>query len=142
MDAVRFAPREGVDPTEPCCRCGSSGCRWDRLGRMPLCPDCQERLAQGRGAPLVAATERRPCAVCGHAAVLPFFTFPLGSPCCVTADLCPEHVRALLGRRLDARAFRSLRRAFRALGLSTRNVFLLHEAFYDDIGRALQPVAV
>ncbi len=142
MDALRFVPRDQVDPSEPCSRCGASGCRWDRLGERPCCPDCQERLAQGVADPFVALTHKRPCAVCGRNASLGLLTFPLGSKSAVEMDLCPNHFRALLGRSLDPRGYRALRRRLEALRLTPRNVFLLHEAFYDDLGRALQPVTV
>jgi hypothetical protein len=54
-------------------------------------------------------------------------------------DLCPEHVRALLGRRLSTSAFEQLRRRLRTLDLGVEQIFLLHDAFYDERGRALQP---
>ena len=42
-------------------------------------------------------------------------------------------------RRLNARAFQNLRGQLQDLGLKAEQVFLLHEAFYDRHGRALQP---
>jgi hypothetical protein len=54
-------------------------------------------------------------------------------------DLCPEHFRALIGRRLDRRTFRKLRTELFRLGLAPQHIFLLHEAFYDERGQALQP---
>lgn len=141
MDAVRFIPPDAIDPEEPCRRCGSSGCRWDRLGRVPVCPQCQEDLAQGLAGPFVARADRCPCAACGHVGAVSFLTYPLGSRAAVEIDLCPDHFRALLGRALEPSAYRVLRRALQRLRLTPRNVFLLHEAFYDDLGQALQPVA-
>jgi hypothetical protein len=54
-------------------------------------------------------------------------------------DLCPEHLRALLGRRLGPYAFHQLRRRLHLLGLGVELVFLLHDSFYDENGKALQP---
>jgi hypothetical protein len=48
-------------------------------------------------------------------------------------------MRGLVGRRLGPHAFEQLRRQLYALELETREIFLLHEAFYDPSGRALQP---
>jgi hypothetical protein len=57
----------------------------------------------------------------------------------VEIELCPEHIRALVARRLGPHAFEQLRRQLQVLGLEVAEVFLLHEAFYDPMGRALQP---
>jgi hypothetical protein len=57
----------------------------------------------------------------------------------VEIDLCPEHLRGLLGRRLSAPAFGQLRRRLQQLGLDVERIFLLHDAFYDPQGKALQP---
>jgi hypothetical protein len=54
-------------------------------------------------------------------------------------DLCPEHLRGLVGRWLGPYAFNQLRRQLSQLGLEPEDLFLLHRAFYDDKGRALQP---
>ena len=72
----------------------------------------------------------------GHGVLL---TFPLQSTTPVEMDLCPEHLRALLGRRLGPYAFHQIRRRLHLLGLGVELIFLLHEAFYDEQGRALQP---
>jgi hypothetical protein len=70
---------------------------------------------------------------------LRFVTFPLDQRTAVEMDLCADHVRSLIGRRLNARAFQNLRGQLQDLGLRAEQVFLLHEAFYDRHGRALQP---
>jgi hypothetical protein len=139
MDALRLIPRDQVSPLDPCCRCLAVGCHWDRIAGQPYCPDCQESLAQGTGEPLVARTEKHLCAACGHLGTLSFLTYPLGSMEPVEIDICPEHFRGLLARRLDPDAYRVLRQRLAAMGLSAHNVFLLHEAFYDEHGQALQP---
>jgi hypothetical protein len=54
-------------------------------------------------------------------------------------DVCSEHLRALVGRRLGPHAFEQMRRQLFGLGLEVTNIFLLHEAFYDEQGRAIQP---
>ena len=68
-----------------------------------------------------------------------FLTFPLGSGKPIEIDLCAVHFRALLGRRLAPGAFARLRRILATLDLVPRSIFLLHEAFYDEDGQALQP---
>lgn len=57
----------------------------------------------------------------------------------VAIDLCAEHLRCLLGRRLSTYAFLQLRRQLQALGLRSQDLFLLHDGFYDGQGQALQP---
>src|SRR6516165_10706389 len=64
MDALRVVARECVSPLDPCCRCCAEGCQWDRLGGLPICPDCQEALAQGHADALSLRPERRPCVLC------------------------------------------------------------------------------
>lgn len=139
---MRLIPRDRVDPHQPCSRCAAEGSRWDRLVCRPFCPECQEDLAHGRGVPFVQRTVKRPCAACARVGSLPIITFPLGSPNAIEFDLCAEHFRAILGRSLDPLAYRTLRRRLHDRHLTPRNVFLLHEAFYDDLGKALQPVSV
>jgi hypothetical protein len=58
----------------------------------------------------------------------------------IAIDLCPRHLRGLIGRRLDRGSFLVLARQLGAAGLQTGRIFLLHDAFYDQNGRALQPV--
>jgi hypothetical protein len=139
MNTLRWLTENRVDPRQPCGRCDSSGCAWDRIGGEPICPDCQEALAQGIAAPLIARCERRPCAVCAHIGALRYVTFPLGAKEPLELDLCPQHFRDFVGRRLDSESFAQLRRGLERVRLSPRNIFLLHEAFYDEAGEALQP---
>jgi hypothetical protein len=105
-----------------------------------FCPDCQEGLVLGETAPLIERTEQRPCAICDRLGSVCFRTFPLQSSCPVDIDLCPEHLRALLARRLGPRSFQQLRQQLVLLGLVMTDIFLLHDAFYDVQGHALQPV--
>ncbi|HXG08451.1 MAG TPA: hypothetical protein VNK04_01550 [Gemmataceae bacterium] len=139
MDSVRRVTCN-ISHQEPCSRCRAPGCYWDRIAGQSCCPDCEEALAAGEGPPLVARTEKNRCAVCGRVGTVPYLTFPLHVPGAVEIDLCPEHFRALLGRRLGPYAFQQLRRQLYALGLTVEQIFLLHEVFYDSHGRALQPV--
>jgi len=139
MDSLRLAPADSVFPKIACCRCGDRARAWDRIAGKTLCPSCLELLALGEGDPLVERTDRRRCAVCHHLGTLRYLTFPLRSRRPVEIDLCAEHMRGLVGRRLGPHAFEQLRRQLYALELETREIFLLHEAFYDPSGRALQP---
>jgi hypothetical protein len=132
--------KEALTPRAPCSRCKSAGCPWDRLAGQPVCPDCQEALAQGEGEPFVVRTEKLHCAVCRQAGTVRYLTYPLHSSEPIEIDLCPRHFQALLARRLDRHAYHQLSRQLQTLGFSTRQVFLLHEAFYDEQGHSLQPV--
>lgn len=139
MDGLRVVKGKVVAQA-PCSRCQASGCPWDRIVGEPICPDCQESLAQGEGEPLVVRTEKHRCAVCQHQGTLRYVTYPLHAAQPVEMDLCARHFQALLARRLDRHAYHQLSRQLQALGFTARQVFLLHEAFYDDQGRSLQPV--
>jgi hypothetical protein len=124
---------------EPCCRCGLGQRPWDHIAGHSFCPHCLEALAVGEAEPLITRTDHRPCAICHQYGTVSFLTWPLHLTRPVEMDLCGEHLRALMGRRLGAHAFAQLRRQLHALGLDVGRVFLLHEAFYDNHGRALQP---
>ena len=139
MDSLRLAPADSVFPRIACCRCGDANRPWDRIAGKTYCPNCLELLALGESEPLVERSDRRRCAVCHHLGTLRYLTFPLHSrrPCEI--DLCAEHIRGLIGRRLGPHAYEQLRRQLAALGLNPAEVFLLHDAFYDRHGRALQP---
>jgi hypothetical protein len=71
---------------------------------------------------------------------LPYLTYPLHASAPVEIDLCGGHFEALLGRRLERNSFRVLARQLQLLGVGVKQVFLLHEAFYDRQGRSLQPI--
>jgi hypothetical protein len=131
---------EGLAPRCPCNRCRATGCPWDRIGDKPICPDCQEMLALGEGDPLIEKLRPRNCSLCSRSGTVPYVTYPLRAQGPLEVDLCPEHFHALLGRRLDRYAFRRLSRQLQTMGLNAHQVFLLHEAFYDDHGHPLQPV--
>ena len=141
MEGLRVIAVSGQSPLDPCGRCQATGCPWDRLGAHPLCPDCQELLASGEADPLVERLVPHECAVCGKTGAVPYLTFPLHARDPMAIDLCPTHFHALLGRRLDRYAYRILCRQLQEAGFSTKHIFLLHEAFYDERGHPLQPVA-
>lgn len=139
MDNIRLAPADSIFPRLPCCRCGDATRPWDRIAGKTYCPNCLEALALGEAAPIQERTDRRRCAVCHYQGTVRFLTFPLHCRRPVELDLCAEHLRALVGRRLGPHAFEQLRRQLYVLGLETAEIFLLHDAFYDEKGRALQP---
>ncbi len=139
MDSMRLAPTGSVYPQNACCRCADTTRAWDRVAGKTYCPNCMEALAMGEADPLVEKTDKRRCTVCHHQGTLRFLTFPLNSRRPVEMDLCSEHLRALIGRRLGPHAFEQMRRQLFNLGLEVADIFLLHEAFYDDQGRAIQP---
>ena len=139
MDGLRIAPGQGVPALLPCIQCAAADRLWDRIAGKPLCPDCQESLVLGLTAPFAERTERRSCAVCHRIGTLCYRTFPLHALTPVEIDLCAEHLRALLARRLAPYAFQQLRRRLQSLGLGVESIFLLHDAFYDEKGCFLQP---
>lgn len=139
MDPLRLVPRKQLPAAGACCRCGETTQCWDRIAGRPYCPNCEEDLVLGVAAPLCEPTERRRCAVCGRAGTVRYLTFPLGQTAPVEMDLCPGHLRSILGRGLTPQAFRQLRRRLHTVGLDVKQVFLLHDAFYDADGYALQP---
>ena len=139
MESIRLAPNGSVFPQNPCCRCADNTRSWDRMAGKTYCPNCLEALAMGEADPIVEKTDKRRCTVCHHLGTIRFLTFPLSSRRPVEMDLCPEHLRALVARRLGPHAFEQLRRQLFPMGLEMSDIFLLHEAFYDHQGRALQP---
>jgi hypothetical protein len=139
MRPVRLIPRHEVAALEPCSQCHAVGCHWGQIARRPFCPDCQESLARGTTPALVVPAERRPCSVCGSLGVTTYLTFPLAVPDPLEIDLCRDHFRALVSRQLKPAEYMHLRHALREHRLSPEDVFLLHEAFYDARGHALQP---
>jgi hypothetical protein len=141
MEGLRLVSAAGLNPHVACIRCQATGCPWDRVAGKAICPDCQEAIALGEAEPLVERLERGACcAVCQRAGSVRFLSFPLHHSQALELELCPEHFRGLLGRRLDRKSFRRLRQHLEGLGITVQQVFLLHEAFYDAGGRPLQPV--
>jgi hypothetical protein len=139
MDSIRLIAEDQNAAEAACCQCGATGQYWDRLADRPFCPDCEEALVRGDGPPLVAKVETRRCCICDHAGTVSYRTLPLRSSL-VNLDLCRDHFRDLLARRLDPLAFTQLRRRLQKVGVAVTQVFLLHDAFYDSQGQALQPV--
>ncbi len=139
MESLRLIRAPRAAAIMPCCRCHEPHERWDRIAGKAYCPNCEEALIMGEAPPLVERTERRACAVCNQSGSVRYQTFPLRSEAPVEVDLCPAHLRAILGRCLAPGAFQQLRRQLHALDLEVEDIFLLHGAFYDLHGRALQP---
>jgi hypothetical protein len=139
MDSMRMAEPGSFALWQPCCRCGQAALGWDTIVGKSYCPACVEAIVQGQAEPIIERTQRRPCTACRAIGSVTVQTYPLKSSQPVEIDLCPEHLRGLLGRRLAAHAYAQLQRQLLQLGLDAQDVFLLHEAFYDAKGRALQP---
>lgn len=139
MDSLRIASSESVPAMVLCDRCGAGERRWDRINGKAYCPNCQELLAVGEAPPLVEKVVKNRCAVCDKLGTVCFQTYPLKGNDPVEMDLCGEHIRGLLARRLGPGAFHQLRRRLSGCGISVEDVFLLHGAFYDSQGHALQP---
>ncbi len=141
MNSMRLASPNSVFPLLPCCRCGREQRPWDRIAGKSYCPSCLEAMALGEADPVIEHTENHYCAVCHRQGTLRFLTFPLQSRRPVEIDLCGEHLRSLVARHLGPFAFEKLRQQLSGLRLAVTEVFLLHEAFYDQRGRALQPAS-
>lgn len=139
MDSIRLTPPAPGSLHLPCCRCGKTGGQWDRIVTRAYCPACEEALILGEAEPLVERTQPAPCAVCERSGTVCLTTYPLHGKKVVQVDLCPDHLRGLLGRRLGPLAYQQLRRRLAALGVDVNDIFLLHDAFYDNLGHALRP---
>src|SRR5262249_61747170 len=99
-----------------------------------------EASTAGDGVSLLIRTEKPNSSVCDRLGTVPFRSFPLNTSAVLEMHLCADHFRALLGRRLGPMAFQVLQRRLEKLRLRADQIFLLHEVFYDSLGRALQPV--
>lgn len=139
MERLRIAPASSVTSLLTCSRCTAGDRHWDQIAGKPYCPNCQEALIQGEAPPLVERPEKHRCVVCNRQGTLRFLTYPLHADHPVEMDLCAEHLRSLLGRKLTPYAFQQLRRQLQALNFKSDEVFLLHGEFYDRNGRALRP---
>jgi hypothetical protein len=139
MNTIRLAAADSFTLWQPCCRCGAVALGWDTIAGKPYCPHCEEAIVQGDGEPLIVSAQPRQCCACAKVGTVTLQTFPLKASHPVEMDLCPNHLRALLGRKLGAHSYGQLRRQLAVLDLDVHDVFLLHEAFYDACGRALLP---
>ena len=139
MDRLRVTPLDRNGCLVPCCRCHVGGQNWDRIAGKPYCPNCQELIAVGHQPALIERATRNPCVICNRAGTVHYLTFPLHVSAALEMDVCTEHLRGLLGRRLGPHAFHYLRRQLRAVQLGPDDIFLLHDEFYDRTGRALRP---
>lgn len=137
---VRWLCSEGPIRLEACSRCGAQGCPWDRLAGQAVCPDCQQLILLGQTEPLRLPRRKGVCSICKTTGIVPFQTVPLRCARLLEIDICLEHLEAMLGRRLPPRAIQRLAGHLGELGLTSKQIFLLHESFYDPRGRALQPV--
>jgi hypothetical protein len=140
MESLRLATSANTHTRVACSRCGDGSRDWDRVAGRAICPQCLELLAAGESEPIVERADSCRCAVCYHLGTVRFLTYPLHSLRPIEIDLCGEHLRGLAARRLGPHAFEQLRRQLAMLDLKPNDVFLLHEAFYDRYGRALQAV--
>ncbi len=141
MTGLRIVAGKDVVAMTPCSRCQADGCPWDHIADKSICPDCQEKLALGEGPPLVEKLDKGHCCViCGHTGTIRYLTYPLHLKEPLEIDLCGTHLQALLYRRLDRLAFQHLVERLENVGVTTQQIFLLHNAFYDPAGRPLQPV--
>src|SRR5262245_26442163 len=141
MSSIRIISNSTHSPYRPCARCSATGCHWDCLAGQPICPDCQESLLRGESDALVLRREQSNCCVCVQGGTVPYLTYPLHETQALEIDLCPEHLRDMMARRLSVRAFRRLRRQMNLLGVAVEQIFLLHESFYDESGTALRPLS-
>lgn len=137
MNTIRFVKHDL--PGCCCSRCGQGPRAWDRVAGKPICAGCQEALAFGDGEPLIERPQPVPCVICEKRGSLCFHTVPQEAQLAIEFDLCGLHLAALLSRRLTQPAFLQLQRRLRAAGVQVEQIFLLHDAFYDLNGRAIEP---
>jgi len=142
MNGLRIVTGQGTIPLTPCSRCQADGCPWDYIADKPICPDCQERIAMGESAPIAERLDKsHACAICGITGTVRYLTYPLHLSEPLEIDLCGEHLQGLLYRRLDRLAYLHLTGQLEDVGVNSQQIFLLHNAFYDEYGLPLQPVA-
>ena len=144
MRFLHNAPPRCPASRPPCSHCNFPGIAlFDRVGDVVVCPDCQALAVRGELSPALALSLNvgRACLFCNQTGTIPFVTWPLHGERALEFDLCPDHLRALLGRRLEPDQLRQVHRHLYSIGLQPRQVFLLCEAFYDEAtGKALLPV--
>jgi hypothetical protein len=140
MNPVRIC-EENIQPG-PCFQCCDHSRAWDRIAGTTMCPNCQEKLAAGEAQYFRLPVQKRICAACSHEGVVLYMTWTKKEETyqAIEIDLCGRHVKDMIGRCLDSDAFRDLEGQLNQLGVDVSQVFLLHGAFYDGAGQALQPV--
>src|SRR5438270_13914682 len=127
MENLRIAPLHESPLILPCCRCARKERSWDRIAGKAYCPECQEAIVLGLSDPLIERAKANSCAVCHRLGTIQYLTFPRQSSTPIEIDLCPEHLRSLLGRKLRPYAFRQLRRRLESVGVHVELIFLLHD---------------
>lgn len=133
-------PSSGPAITLPCEECKDGTRHWDRVDQHVLCPNCIESLVTNEAEKHIRfVVEQNRCLICHELGTVHYETFPLRQSIPIQIDLCSEHIRALLARRLGPHAFEQIRRHLEGAKLLPAEIFLLHEAFYDSRGHALQP---
>ncbi|MEI7685030.1 MAG: hypothetical protein WCL32_08390 [Planctomycetota bacterium] len=140
MERLRLGKATNMTHRLACSRCGDHSRNWDRVAGKSYCPQCLELLAAGEAEPIIERTDSCRCAICYHLGTVRYLTYPLRAARPIEVDLCSEHLRSLVARRLGPHAFEHLRRQLALVDLRPNDVFLLHDAFYDNFGRAQQPV--
>lgn len=141
MTNLSWTEQEGEVRPVACSRCRNQERLWDRVGSRTYCPGCQEAILLGEHEPLRERVQRGVCLICSCERIVRFVTYPLHRQQGIEMELCPGHLRELLGRRLKAGAYFQVVRRLRHLGLKANEVFLLHDEFYDHDGLARLPVA-
>ena len=81
-----------------------------------------------------------PCPVVGVVVLSTLVRKGPGKYTPVEIDICGKHLHELLGRRLNRQRYAILVGKLDELGISSGDVFLLQEEFYDKAGNALRPV--
>ncbi len=123
----------------PCERCENETNLWDRLAGHVLCPECIEQMMIGIAPPIREPVTDVRCAICAALGVT-FETNLHRSRIAVHVPLCGDHLRDLAARRLDPPSFSVLYARLKNLSINRQKIFLLHDAFYDERGKALNPV--
>jgi hypothetical protein len=113
---------------------------WDRIDQVPYCMDCIENLMLGTAVPIKAQIEKYRCDICYRMGSVDFQTIPLHKNFGLIMHLCSVHLYDLLSRNLSEINFKYLRAQLKNFSVNVQEIFFLHGAFYDQDGRAIQPV--
>lgn len=136
---IRVYLENQVFAMPPCVNCGDNSCHWDLVGGAPFCPSCLEDVAMGEdcGALTIRSSPAH-CVICGQRGTIPFASFPRNWNRPIEFDLCGYHARSVIARALGPQAVGKLRIVLCGMGIDPESIFLLHDAFYDKHGVALQ----
>ena len=117
MESLRLAPADSIFPKIPCSRCADHSRGGTGSSAKPIARTASKRWRGERRSPLWKKPIAGVVAICHHLGTVRYVTFPLHSRRPVEMELCSEHLRALIVRRLGPHGFEQLRRQLHNLGI-------------------------